>query len=269
MSEPTHSRSPFSERENADFSLLRVVYGRNPVKELLETETRIDRIFLKRGEREGFLTVLAAKALEKRIPISEADKSKLDKMAEGGNHQGVVALVSPVDFLTLDRLEEQTRAEGKEPFFVLLDGIEDPHNFGAIARSCECAGVNGLILPRHRTAPLSAVAAKASAGALAHLPIARVANLTAAIKQLQSHGVWVYAAEASGEYYGAADLSGPIAFVFGSEGSGVSRLVLETCDKTISIPLHGKINSLNVSAAAAVILFAAEKCRSERASQQE
>ena len=269
MSQRTLSRSPFSGREDAEESASRVVYGRNPVKEILETGTRVDRVFFKRGEREGFLSVLAAKAAEKKIPVSEADKSKLDKLAEGGNHQGVVALVSPMEFLTLDQLEEQTRAEGKEPFFVLLDGIEDPHNFGAIARSCECAGANGLIVPKHRTAPFSAVAEKASAGALSHLPVARVPNLTAAIKQLQSHGVWVYAAEASGEYYGGADLSGPIAFVFGSEGFGVSRLVLETCDKIISIPLHGKVNSLNVSAAAAVILFAAEKCRRECCSQQE
>ncbi|MBQ7011192.1 MAG: 23S rRNA (guanosine(2251)-2'-O)-methyltransferase RlmB [Clostridia bacterium] len=239
----------------------RVVYGRNPVRELIENGKPVDRIIVKRGEYDGSISVIVAKARERGITVSEADGRKLDAYAEGGRHQGVVAFLAPMSFFTVKELLDKTSAEGNVPFFLILDGIEDPQNLGAILRSAECAGANGVIVPKHHCAPLSPSACKASAGAVEYIPIAKVTNLTRAIDELKDAGLWIYGADADGEYYGDVDLSGPAAFVLGSEGHGISRLVRENCDKIISIPLHGKINSLNVSAAAAVILYAVEASR--------
>lgn len=251
--------------DDADFQLgeARIVYGRNPVRELIENNKPIDRIIVRRGEYEGSISVIVAKARERGIAVSEADGRKLDKYAEGGRHQGVVAFLAPMEFLTIKQLLDKTRSEGAVPFYLILDGIEDPQNLGAILRSVECAGANGVILPKHHCAPISPAATKASAGAVDYVPIAKVTNLTRAIEELKDAGLWIYGADANGENVRDVDLSGPAAFVLGSEGYGISRLVKENCDKIISIPLHGKINSLNVSAAAAVILYAAEASRNK------
>ncbi len=242
----------------------RIVYGRNPVRELIENGKPVDRIIVKRGEYDGSISVIVAKARERGITVSEADGRKLDAYAEGGRHQGVVAFLAPMAFLSVKELLVKTEAEGQTPFYIILDGIEDPQNLGAILRSAECSGANGIILPKHHCAPLSPSACKASAGAVEYIPIAKVTNLTRAIEELKDAGLWIYGADADGEYFGNVDLSGPVAFVLGSEGRGISRLVRDNCDKIISIPLHGKINSLNVSAAAAVIMYAAEASRNRK-----
>lgn len=241
----------------------RIVYGRNPVRELLENGKPVDRIIVKRGEYDGSISLIVAKARERGIAVSEADMRKLDSYSEGGRHQGVVAFLAPMQFLSVKELIEDTNAKGEVPFYLILDGVEDPQNLGAILRSAECAGANGVILPKHHCAPLSPSACKASAGAVEYIPIAKVTNLNRAIEELKKAGLWIFGADADGEHYANTDLSGPAAFVLGSEGHGISRLVRENCDKIISLPLHGKINSLNVSAAAAVILYAAEASRNK------
>ncbi len=248
---------------DSDLSEARIVYGRNPVRELLENGKPVDRVIIKRGEYDGSISLIVAKARERGITVSEADMRKLDAYSEGGRHQGVIAFLAPMQFLSVKELIENTNARGETPFYVILDGIEDPQNLGAILRSAECAGANGVIIPKHHCAPLSPSACKASAGAVEYIPIAKVTNLNRAIEELKDAGLWIYGADADGEHYAKVDLSGPAAFVLGSEGRGMSRLVRENCDKIISIPLHGKINSLNVSAAAAVILYAAEASRNK------
>ena len=260
MSEKSfHRRIPSASEQDERDS--RIVYGRNPVRELIQNGKPIDRIFVRRGEYDGSLALIVALARKSGIAVSEADLSRLDALTDGGRHQGVAAVVSPMAFLTVSELLDASRQKGEDPFFVILDGVEDPHNLGAVLRSAECAGANGVIIPKHKCAPLSAVACKASAGACEYIPIAKVTNLTKAIMELKDAGLWIYAADADGIPYSSVRLTGPIALVLGSEGYGVSRLVRENCDSILSIPMHGKINSLNVSAAAAVLLYAAEAAR--------
>lgn len=260
MSEkPLQRPVPSASAQEADGS--RIVYGRNPVRELIQNGKPIDRIFIRRGEYNGSLSLIVSLARERGITVSEADSARLDSLAAGGRHQGVVALVAPVSFLSLSELLDSCREKGEEPFFLILDGVEDPHNLGAVLRSAECAGANGIILPKHQCAPLTPAACKASAGACEYIPIAKVTNLTNAIQKLKKAGLWIYAADADGSPYSKVSLTGPVALVLGSEGYGVSRLVRENCDGVLSIPLHGKINSLNVSAAAAVLLYAVEAAR--------
>jgi len=257
----SRNHSVFDRQPSVDNAETRIVYGRNPVKELVENSKNIDRLVVKRGEKDGSINVIISLARSKGIAITEADTKKLDMYSSGGKHQGVIAFLTPIEFLTLDQLLASTSESGLDPFYLILDGVEDPQNLGAILRSAVCAGANGVILPKHHCAPLTAAACKASAGAVEYIPIAKVTNLVNAIETLKRSGVWIFGADANGELYDETDLSGPIAVVLGSEGYGISRLVKEKCDKIVSIPLHGAINSLNVSAAAAVLLYAAEKNR--------
>lgn len=231
------------------------VAGRNAVLELLRSGRSIDKIFVKQGDHEGSIKVIVAEAVSRGIPFVETSKQTLDKMSYGVVHQGVVALASLKEYVDIKDILHIAESRGEEPFVVLLDGIEDPNNFGAIIRSAECAGAHGVIIPKRRTALLTPAVAKASAGALEHMAIAKVSNLSYAVEELQKAGVWIYAAEAGGQSYKDTDMTGPVGLVLGSEGSGVSRLLKSKCDATVSIPLRGKINSLNVSAAAAVLLF--------------
>jgi 23S rRNA (guanosine2251-2'-O)-methyltransferase len=205
--------------------------------------------------------VIVAEAAAKGIPVVEAEREKLDRMSGGGSHQGVVAVAASREYCTVDDILRIAGERGESPFLVILDGVEDPYNLGAVVRSAECAGCHGVIVPKRRSAGLTAAAAKASAGALEHMAVARVVNIAATVDELKKKGIWVFAAEADGDSLYTADLDRPAAFVFGSEGSGVSRLVREKCDFTVSIPLYGRLNSLNVSAAAAVVLCEAARRR--------
>ena len=231
-----------------------VVFGRNEVRELLKSGRSIDKIFVRRGDKEGSIHVIIGEASARGIPIVNVEKEKLDELCCGGVHQGVVAMAAEKNYCEVDDILQIAAERGEKPFLVILDNIEDPYNLGAIIRSAECAGAHGVILPKRHAAGLTATAAKASAGALEHMAIAKVVNLAVEIDRLKELGIWVYAAEADGQDLYTTDLDRPAAFVFGSEGNGVSRLVREKCDYTVSIPLHGKVNSMNVSAAAAVIL---------------
>ena len=231
-----------------------VVSGRNAVKELLASGRDIDKIYVQRGEREGSVKMLIGKASERKIPVIEAEKSKLDALCGGSYHQGIVAMAAEQNYSTLEEIIEYAESLGESPFIVICDGVEDPHNLGAIIRSAECSGVHGVVIPKRRAVGLTPVVAKSSAGALEHMRVARVTNLASAIDKLKELGFWIYAADMGGEKYSETDYSKSVALVLGSEGFGISRLVKDKCDFTVSIPLYGRVNSMNVSCAAAVIL---------------
>ncbi|MBR6796483.1 MAG: 23S rRNA (guanosine(2251)-2'-O)-methyltransferase RlmB [Clostridia bacterium] len=242
-----------------------IVAGRNAVRELLKSGKSIDKLYVQRDSKDGLITVIVAEAAAKRIPITEVDRRVLDGFAAA--NQGVVAFVPEREYASVEDILQAAADKGEAPFIVIADCINDPHNLGAIIRIAECAGAHGVIIPKRRSATLTATAVKASAGAAEHLPVAKVSNLSSAIELLKKNGVWVYALEADGAPYKSFKYDGGIAFVLGSEGEGVSRLVRENCDFVVSIPMKGKINSLNVSAAAAVVLFEASDFRSRTLSK--
>lgn len=238
------------------------VVGRNALRELLASGKDIDKIFVQRGEREGSIKVLVAEAIARSIPVVEVEKQKLDILSGGGTHQGVVAMAAQMEYSTIEDILALAAEKGESPFVILLDGVEDPHNLGAIIRSADVFGAHGVIIPKRRASGVTAAVAKASAGALAHMAVAKVTNLTDAIKKLKENGLWIYAAEVGGADYTTVDYGkGPIGLVLGSEGYGTSRLVLENCDFKVSIPNYGHVNSLNVSCAAAVVLAEVSKQR--------
>lgn len=243
-----------------------VIAGRNAVMELLRSGQDVDKLFVKRGEREGSIRAIVAQAIEAGIPVMECDAAKLDSLCGGVKHQGVVAMAAEKSYVSIDDLFQIAQDRGEAPFFVIADGVTDPHNLGALIRCAEGAGAHGLIVPKRRAAGLTAVVAKASAGALNHMAVAKVSNLHTTVTELQKRGVWVYAAEAEGQRYDQCDMTGPAAFIFGSEGEGISRLLKESADFIVSLPMKGKVNSLNVSCAGAIILYEASRQRSAKES---
>ncbi len=240
-----------------------LVVGRNAVRELLKSARSIDKIFVLKGEREGSITMLVAQAIEAGIPVVECEKQKLDNMTGGMVHQGIVAMASAKEYVSVEDILEIAEERGEKPLILIADGVEDPHNLGAIIRVAEGAGFHGLIIPKRRASGVTAVVEKASAGALEHLAVAKVANLASAVQKLKELGVWVYAAEAGGTPYYDVDFAGPAAIIVGSEGFGVSKLLKDLSDFNVSIPMYGKVTSFNVSCAAAVIVC--EAARSHRA----
>ena len=239
-----------------------LIEGRNAVIEALRTEASIDKIFIQKGEVDKTLGHIASKARAAGIVVVEADRRKLDNMSRTHAHQGVIALAAVREYVSIQSILDSAAAKGEPPLLVVCDEISDPHNLGAILRTAECAGAHGLIIPKRRSAGLTAIVGKTSAGAVSYLPVARVANLTSALKDLKKQGVWIFgtAAGASTDLY-SADLKGPAAIVIGSEGDGMSRLVAENCDFLVSIPMKGHISSLNASAAAAILLYEAVRQR--------
>ena len=239
-----------------------LIEGRNAVIEALRAGTSIDKIYLQKGETDRTLGHIASTAREKGIVVVDADKRKLDFMSRTHAHQGVIALASVREYVSVADILNTAREKGEAPLIVVCDEISDPHNLGAIIRTAECAGAHGVIIPKRRSAGLTAVVAKTSAGAVSYLPVARVPNIAALLKELQKEGVWVFgtAAEGTTTLYDA-DLKGPAAIVIGSEGDGMTRLVREGCDFLVSIPMKGRISSLNASAAAAILLYEAVRQR--------
>ena len=239
-----------------------MIEGRNAVIEALRAGVTIDKIFIAKGETDATLGHIASTAREKGIVVVDADRRKLDGMSRTHSHQGVIALCAVREYVTVDDILAIAQEKGEKPLIVVCDELSDPHNLGAVIRTADAAGAHGVIIPKRRSAGLTAVVAKTSAGAVAHVPVARVPNLVAALKELQQAGVWIFgtAAEGTTSLY-QADLKGPAAIVIGSEGDGMGRLVTENCDFTVSIPMFGKINSLNASAAAAVLLYEAVRQR--------
>jgi 23S rRNA (guanosine2251-2'-O)-methyltransferase len=239
-----------------------VIEGRNAVLEALRAGTALDKVYLQKGETDKTLGHIASKARAAGAVVVEADRRKLDAMSQTHAHQGVIALAAARAYASVEDILQAAADKGEPPLLVVCDELSDPHNLGAVIRTAECAGAHGVIIPKRRSAGLTAVVAKTSAGAVAHVPVARVPNLPALLKDLKKQGLWVFGADAGGStpLY-EADLKGPAAIVVGSEGSGMSRLVSETCDFLISIPMRGKLNSLNASAAAAILLYEAVRQR--------
>ncbi len=236
-----------------------VVYGRNSVRELLASGRDIDKVFVRRGDREGSITMLVAQCIERKIPVINVEAGKLDSLSKGGNHQGIVALAAVKEYSTIDDMLALANERGEKPFIVIADNIEDPHNLGALIRCAEGAGAHGLVIPKRRSVGLSSIVNKASAGAIEHLLIAKTTNLASLIDELKEKGFWIYGAEAGGADVYETRFDSATAVVLGSEGEGISKLVREKCDFIVSIPMYGRVNSLNVSCAAAVILSLAAR----------
>ena len=235
--------------------------GRNAVMEALKGSSRINRLMVADGSSEGSIRELIAVAKEKGVPVQFLERSKLDSMAKGIRHQGVLAQVSPVEYVELEDILTKAREKQEDPFIILLDELEDPHNLGAILRSADAAGAHGVLIPKRRSCPLSATVAKTSAGAVEHVPVARIGNIVQTIKALKEEGLWVAGADMDGKNYYEADLTGPLLLVVGSEGQGIGRLVKEQCDFIVRIPMLGAINSLNASVAGSVLMFEVTKQR--------
>ncbi len=233
-----------------------IIEGRNAVQEALRAGRAIDKIYIARGETDRVLGHIAGMARDRGITVSDCDRRKLDAMSVTKAHQGVIAVCAVREYASVDDIFKVAAERGEEPFVVVCDEISDPHNLGAIIRSAECAGAHGVIIPKHRSAGLTAIVGKTSAGAAEHMAVARVASIASALEELKSRGLWVYGAAAEGSSpMWETDFSGPIALVIGSEGEGLGRLVRERCDFLVSIPLKGKVSSLNASTAAAVLMY--------------
>ena len=234
-----------------------VISGRNPVSEAVRSNRPIDKILVARGEKSGAVVGILAKAKQKQIPIKEVDRTKLDYITGNTNHQGIVAFAAVKEYSIVEEIFEYAESLGEAPFIVVLDEVEDPHNLGAIIRTAECAGVHGVIVPKRRSASLSYTVGKASAGAVEYMRVARVTNIASLLDELKQRGVWVYGADMDGTDYRKCDFSGACAIVIGNEGKGISRLVREKCDVIVSLPMKGKINSLNASVAAGILMYSA------------
>jgi 23S rRNA (guanosine2251-2'-O)-methyltransferase len=238
-----------------------VIVGRNPVSEAIRSSRTIDKILVARGTRTGAVVGILAKAKEKQIPVKEVDSKKLDFLSGGANHQGIIAMAAVKEYSTVEDIFALAEQRGEKPFVIVLDEVEDPHNLGAIIRTAECTGAHGIIIPKRRSATLSYSVGKSSAGAIEYVPVARVTNIVNTIEELKERGLWVFGADMNGTDYTQCDFDGAVALVIGNEGKGIGRLVREKCDQIVSLPMKGKINSLNASVAAGVLMYAVSSKR--------
>ena len=238
------------------------IEGRNAVLELLESNRDINKIFLAKGEKHGSINKIISMAKEKKAVIVEVDRAKLNQMARSDNHQGVIAIVPPFNYCEVEDILSEAKEKEEKPFILILDGIEDPHNLGAIIRTAETAGAHGIIIPKRRACNVNSTVYKVSAGAAEHMKIARVNNLNETIKYLKENDVWICGTDIDAKnYYYNEKFDGPIAIVIGSEGFGMSRLVKENCDFLVKIPMKGKITSLNASVSAGIVMYEVVKQR--------
>ena len=233
-----------------------VLIGRNAVAEALKSGRGINRLLVARGDREGSVNEILSLAKERGVLTEMTERAKIDAIAGGLRHQGVLAYVAPVEYVELEDILARADERQEEPFLLLLDELEDPHNLGALLRTADAAGVHGVLIPKRRSCPLSATVAKTSAGAVEYVPVARIGNIVQTLKELKEKGLWVIGADMDGQsdYYDA-NLTGPIVLVVGSEGKGISRLVRETCDVLVRLPMLGQINSLNASVAGSILMY--------------
>jgi 23S rRNA (guanosine2251-2'-O)-methyltransferase len=244
-----------------------IIIGRNPVTEALKAGREVDKLLV--TSREGSMIKILALAKEQGIPVMYVEKAAIDRIAQGRAHQGVAAYVSPYAYSTVDDILANAAERDEDPFIIILDGLEDPHNLGAIMRTAECAGAHGIIIPKRHSCGLTETVAKASAGAIEYMPVAKVTNIAQTVDELKERGIWVAACDMGGTEYYRTDMSGKIAVVIGSEGFGVSKLVREKCDFVVSMPMVGKITSLNASNAAAVVIYEIRKQRDIKAQRAE
>ncbi|MGM9937389.1 MAG: 23S rRNA (guanosine(2251)-2'-O)-methyltransferase RlmB [Candidatus Ornithomonoglobus sp.] len=238
-----------------------IIFGRGPVTEALKADRAIDKLLIKSGPYAKSLVPVIDMAKKKGIVIQQADPARLDKMAEGGNHQGVIAMVSAYEYVSVKDILNKARDKGESPFVIICDKITDPHNLGAIIRTANCVGATGVIIPKRNSVGVNSVVMKTSVGAAEYTPVAKVTNIAATIEELQKEGLWITAADMDGQSMYDIDFKGAIGIVVGSEGSGISRLVREKCDFIASIPMKGEINSLNASVAASVLMYEALRQR--------
>lgn len=232
-----------------------IIAGRNPVMEAIRSGRSIESILIAKGERSGSVVAIVAKAKQKNIPVKDVDQKKLDFLAKGVNHQGIVAQCAVKEYSLLEDVFALAEERNESPFVIVLDKIEDPHNLGAIIRTAECAGAHGVIIPERRSAGLSYTVEKTSAGALEYMPVVRVKNISSVIQKLKEKGIWVYGADMDGQSYKKTNFDGPVALVIGNEGKGISPLVAKDCDVIVSLPMKGRINSLNASVAAGILMY--------------
>lgn len=238
------------------------VEGRNSVIELLESGKDINKIFITKGERHGSIHKIICMAKENKVILVEKEKRKMEEMAQTENYQGVIAMVPPYEYCEIEDILQEAKKKQEEPFILLLDGIEDPHNLGSIIRTAETAGVHGIIIPKRRAATVNSTVSKVSAGAVQHMKIARVTNLSDAIERLKKEGLWICGTDINtNTYYYDQDLTGAIGIVIGNEGNGMSQKVRKNCDFLVKIPMKGKITSLNASVSTGIVLYEAVKQR--------
>lgn len=242
-------------KQNLDNQRNDIIAGRNPVMEAIRSGRSIESILVAKGERSGSVVAIIAKAKQKNIPVKDVDSKKLDFLAKGVNHQGIVAQCAVKEYSALEDIFALAEERGESPFIIVLDKIEDPHNLGAIIRTAECAGAHGVIILERRSAGLSYTVEKTSAGALEYMPVVRVKNISAVLQKLKDKGIWVYGADMDGEHYKKVNFDGAVALVIGNEGKGISPLVAKDCDVIVSLPMKGKINSLNASVAAGILMY--------------
>lgn len=233
-----------------------IIFGRNPVSEAIRSGRPIDSLLIAKGNQSGAITGILAKAREKKIRVKEVDPKKLDFMCAHGTNQGIAAVVAACEYKELDDIFALAEERGEAPFVIVLDEIEDPHNLGAIIRTAECSGAHGVIIPSRRSASLTFTVGKVSAGAVEYVPVVRVPNIPSVLDTLKEKGLWVFGADMNGEDFRKCDMSGAVALVIGNEGKGMGRLVREKCDVIVSLPMKGKLNSLNASVAAGVLMYA-------------
>ena len=238
------------------------VEGRNSVLELLESKKDINKIFVTKGEKHGSINKIIAIAKERRIIIVEKDRRQMEQIAQTNNYQGVIAIVPPFEYCEIEDILEETQNRNEDPFVLILDGIEDPHNLGSIIRTAETAGVHGIIIPKRRAASVNATVNKTSAGAVEHMKIARVTNISDSIQKLKDAGLWICGTDINTQtYYYNQDLTGPLGIVIGNEGSGMSEKVRKNCDFLVKIPMKGKVTSLNASVSTGIVVYEAVKQR--------
>ena len=238
------------------------VEGRNSVLELLESGKDINKIFITKGEKHGSINKIIAMAKERNIIIVEKDKRKMDEMAQNKNYQGVIAIVPPFEYCEIEDILEEAKQKSEDPFVLILDGIEDPHNLGSIIRTAETAGVHGIIIPKRRAAAVNSTVNKVSAGAVEHMKVARVTNISDTIRKLKDAGLWICGTDINTDkYYYNQDLTGPLGIVIGNEGAGMNEKVRKNCDFNVKIPMKGKVTSLNASVSTGIIVYEAVKQR--------
>lgn len=242
-----------------------LIEGRNAVIEALKSDRTIEQILVAKGDMEGSISLIMALAKDKRIVVKEVDRKKLDNMSVAKTHQGVIAIVTPYNYFSVEEILKYAEEKNEKPFIVILDEIEDPHNFGAIIRSAEVCGVHGIIIPKRRNVGITPTVYKTSAGAVEHMKIAKVTNINTVIDELKKKGIWIYGADMDGESYCFdVDFAGSTALVVGSEGRGISKLTKNKCDVIVKIPMIGKINSLNASVAGGIMMYEVLKQRFKR-----
>lgn len=250
-------------RKNENNREEELIIGRNPVIEALKADKLIDMIFVN-PDAKGSVSLILKLAKERDIPVKQVREVKLDNMAGGASHQGVIAVGACAEYVEVEDIIAAAEERGEDPFIIICDEIEDPHNLGAIIRTAEAAGAHGIIIPKRRSASLNHTVFKTSAGAASWLPVARVPNLPAAVDELKKRGIWIYGTDGSGESYSGVDLRGPIGLVVGSEGFGMGRLMKEKCDFLLSLPMAGKITSLNASVAAGIFMYEVVRQRANK-----